>query len=211
MWAAVPVIDVCMVTWLTRALPPSFSPFLPVHPSKKIDTGTFRLDTEGRRITNKVNYARSETHLIEVCVSGGVASDHTHPPLHHTHMRPPCGVLALAPQVLEDVCQEMKNYSNFEEHGRTVYRRYQKRPGQTGPLNLTNFGWSGAFCCLRACCLPHGATDTHTLLCMKHPAFSPFACLSPTLVFTLFFFFLWLPSRCARPAAPGLRRGSGRD
>ncbi len=38
---------------------------------------------------------------------------------------------------------EMKNYSNFEDGtGKVEYRRYQKRPGETGPLKLKHFGWS---------------------------------------------------------------------
>jgi hypothetical protein len=99
-----------------------------------------------------VPYARSETHLTEL---------------------------------FETVCDEMENYSNFVENGKTIYkrsackvtncrfiyfpfsdmvclplslslpppppclfwlacfvRRYQKRPGDEGTLNLTNFGWS---------------------------------------------------------------------
>jgi hypothetical protein len=46
-------------------------------------------------------------------------------------------------QALETVCAEMQNYSQFEENGFTVYKRYQRREGQKGPLNLKGFGWSG--------------------------------------------------------------------
>lgn len=44
---------------------------------------------------------------------------------------------------METVCQEMKNYSEFVEDGKKIYRRYQNRPGVKKPLNLKNFGWSG--------------------------------------------------------------------
>ncbi len=46
--------------------------------------------------------------------------------------------------MLEKVCEEMRNYSHFKDEatGKMVYRRYQKRPGETGPLKLKNFGWS---------------------------------------------------------------------
>ena len=37
----------------------------------------------------------------------------------------------------------MTNYSTFERQGTIRWERYQKRPGQKGPLNLTDFSWGG--------------------------------------------------------------------
>ncbi len=37
----------------------------------------------------------------------------------------------------------MGNYSTFTRHNVTRFERYQKRPGQKGVLNLTDFSWSG--------------------------------------------------------------------
>eukprot|EP00051_Salpingoeca_urceolata_P027698 m.482837 g.482837 ORF g.482837 m.482837 type:complete len:203 (-) comp22681_c0_seq1:25-633(-) len=46
-------------------------------------------------------------------------------------------------EVLETVCAEMKNYSEFTaDDGTKTYRRYQNRPGVTKPLELATFGWS---------------------------------------------------------------------
>mmetsp|Transcript_8684 Transcript_8684/g.22462 ORF Transcript_8684/g.22462 Transcript_8684/m.22462 type:complete len:264 (+) Transcript_8684:73-864(+) len=50
-------------------------------------------------------------------------------------------------ELLEDVCEEMRNYSGFTEDlpdgsKRTIYHRYQNRPEEKGPLKLQKFGWS---------------------------------------------------------------------
>ena len=52
-------------------------------------------------------------------------------------------VFLILVQVLEHVCEEMGNYSTFTRHNVTRFERYQKRPGQKGVLNLTDFSWSG--------------------------------------------------------------------
>ena len=116
---------------MTILIPPNAE-----NPYARIDIRNIRLDDTPRDQKQKsVNYLQSETFFTEVRRSALL--------IHHTNH----GI-----QVFESVCEQMSNYSTFDRWNVTRYLRYQRRPGQKGPLNLTGFHWGGLDVdCLHIC------------------------------------------------------------